>query len=178
MSLYFIALIPPEKIRLKIRSFKEEIKEKYGVKHALKLPAHITLQKPFKMVDAREQELIPVLKNFSEGFEPFQIEISGFGRFDKRAVLVDVQTKEPVKSLFEHLQQVVLPFVSSKDRQCEIHPHLTVATRDLNRDNFVKVWQDLKEREYAASFEASGLHLLKHYGKTWDTLAETTFGAK
>lgn len=178
MSLYFIALIPSEKIKFEIRSFKEEIKEKYGVKHALKLPAHITLQKPFKMVDAREQELITVLKNFSEGFEPFGVEISGFGRFDQRAVFVEVQTKESVKGLFELLQQVVLPFVGLKDRQNGIHPHLTVATRDLNRDNFVKVWQDLKERKYAASFEASGLHLLKHNGKTWDTLAETTFGIK
>lgn len=175
MSLYFIALIPPEKIKQEIKSFKEEIKERYGVKHALKLPAHITLQKPFKMDDEREKDLLEALKGFSEGFEPFDIELSGFGKFDQRAVFVDVQTKDPVNQLFKQLQKVVLPFVGDKDRQNNIHPHLTVATRDLDRKSFVKVWQDFMDRDYTASFKAKGLNLLKHNGKNWDIIEETSF---
>ncbi|UJH91222.1 hypothetical protein LZ575_21950 [Antarcticibacterium sp. 1MA-6-2] len=58
MKLYFIAILPPEDIRRQIKDFKMEIALKYGAKHALKLPAHITLKSPFKILELQEKNLI------------------------------------------------------------------------------------------------------------------------
>ena len=47
-DLYFIALIPHTGLREEIREIKERMRDEYGAGHALKSPAHITLQMPFK----------------------------------------------------------------------------------------------------------------------------------
>lgn len=177
MSLYFIALIPPENIKEEIKAFKEEVKDKYGVKHALKLPAHITLQRPFKMPDNLEQELKNVLTRFSGAQQKFEIESSGFGRFDQRAIFAEIKNKEPVIELFKNLQKILPPFVNVKDKQDNIHPHLTVATRDLSRQLFPAVWKDFKDREYNSTFIINGLFLLKHNGKLWEIISENNFEA-
>lgn len=176
MSLYFIALIPPENIKEEIRSFKEEVRGKYNVKHALKLPAHITLQRPFKMPDPIEEELKILLDNFSKTQHPFEIEISGFGRFDQRAIFAEVTNKLPVIVLFDRLQEGIAPFVHAKDKQHSIHPHLTIATRDLGRQNFLPVWEDFKDRKYEANYKTESLFLLKHNGKLWEIISENNFG--
>ena len=62
MPLYFLAVIPSEEINKRIKSLKLEIAEKYEAKHALKLPAHITLQIPFKIPETEEGKLIDSLK--------------------------------------------------------------------------------------------------------------------
>ena len=46
--LYFIALIPGKELKEKVRAVKERMKADYNAGHALKSPAHITLQMPFK----------------------------------------------------------------------------------------------------------------------------------
>lgn len=175
MSLYFIALIPPENIKEEIRSFKEEVKEKYNVKHALKLPAHITLQKPFKMPSPLEEELRAFLDKFSKKQQVFEIEVSGFGRFDQRAIFAEVTNKQPVIELFDKLQEGIAPFVHPKDKQHNIHPHLTIATRDLGRQNFPRVWEDFKDKNYEAIFKTESLFLLKHNGKLWEIISEDFF---
>ncbi len=175
MSLYFVALIPPGKIKDEIRSLKEEVREKYQMKHALKLPAHITLQRPFKMPEPIEEELKVFLESFSEKQQAFIIKISGFGRFDQRAIFAEVINKQPVINLFDRLQEGISPFVHAKDKQHSIHPHLTIATRDLGRQNFQRVWEDFKDREYEADFKAESLFLLKHNGKLWEIISENDF---
>ncbi|MBI6116478.1 2'-5' RNA ligase family protein [Salegentibacter maritimus] len=66
MPLYFIAIMLPEEISMRIKSLKLEIAEKYEAKHALKLPAHITLQIPFKIPETEEEKLIEALQGFAE----------------------------------------------------------------------------------------------------------------
>lgn len=175
MSLYFIALIPPENIKEEIKSFKEEVREKFNVKHALKLPAHITMQRPFKMPDAIEEELKIFLDNFSKTQQAFEIEISGFGEFDQRAIFAEVINNQPVIDLFDRLQEGIAPFVHAKDKQHSIHPHLTIATRDLGRQDFPQVWEDFKVRKYEANYKAESLFLLKHNGKLWEIISENNF---
>lgn len=175
MGLYFIALITPEDINQEIKSLKEEVKAKYGLIHALKLPAHITLQKPFKAETEKEREIKIALQNFSKDQSPFEIKISGFGRFDQRAIFAEVANKQPVTELFERMQNLVFTFVNKKDRQEDIYPHLTIATRDLDHNTFPRVWIDFKDRKYEASFTAGSLSLLKHNGKIWDILMKHDF---
>lgn len=56
--LYFIALVPPLELRARIEALKEEMHRRFGARHALKAPAHLTLQMPFRHSPEQEQELL------------------------------------------------------------------------------------------------------------------------
>lgn len=179
MGFYFIAIIPPETLREQILSLKLEIAEKYGAKHALKLPAHITLQIPFRIPDEDESRLVELLKDFASKQQPFRIEISGFNKFSNRVIFAEVETKQPVIELFEKLQKILENHLELKDHEKaqKIHPHFTLASRDLDHRIFPHVWSDFKDREFQESFQAKSFFLLKHNGKSWDVFREFEFAA-
>lgn len=173
-QLYFIALIPPDDLERYIREFKKEIKEKFDAKHALKLPAHITLQQPFSMPESREDELFKGLENLVSQQSPFPIVLDGFGCFSPRVIFVKVREHEPVltlqKSLLEELENIIPP-----DKKSVIHPHMTIASRDLKKEKFKAAWEEFKDRRFEAEFTAQNIFLLKHNGKSWDILKEQSF---
>ena len=177
MSLYFIALIPPETLCERIRLLKLEIADKFGAKHALKLPAHITLQIPFRIPDEEEFGLVELLRDFAAKQHSFTIKISGFKKFSNRVIFADIETKEPVIQLFERLQKLLATHLDLKDHEKtnKIHPHFTLASRDLDHRSFPLAWADFKDREFQESFQATSISLLKHNGKSWDIFKEFEF---
>ena len=177
MSLFFIALIPPTAVCERIRLLKLEIRDNYGAKHALKLPAHITLQIPFRIHDNNETLLFEMLKEFAAKQERFTVKISGFRKFGNRVIFADLESKQPVMELCERLQNLLCAHLDLKNHEKThaIYPHLTLASRDLEYRIFPRVWADFKDREFQDSFEASSIFLLKHNGKSWDILKEFEF---
>lgn len=176
--LYFIALLPPARIRVEIEALKKEIKERHNIKHALKLPAHITLQIPFRMPEEKESILIKKIAKFCREQQQFETELEGFGKFAKNVIFVKVKEHEPFIELHNKLQTLMLNFLDLKSHEISshIHPHITLATRDLKRSTFPAVWNDFREREYSASFKVEDLFILKHNGKTWDILRKLSLG--
>lgn len=126
------------------------------------------------MEEEKEQELTVALTNFVQSEKPFEIEVSGFGHFSKRAVFVEVKNKQVVRNFFERFQQVINNTLDIKDHETtsDFHPHLTIATRDLHKKNFQQAWEDFKNREFEDSFKAESFNLFKHNHKTWDILNE------
>lgn len=175
MKLYFIAILPPEDIREKIKGFKLEMAEKFGASHALKLPAHITLKSPFKLPEGQEENLVNHLQRFVEGKIAFHLQLHNFGSFPPRVLFVDVENKKPVIDLYGSLQQHLAPSFPIADQDNQFHPHLTIATRDLQRKIFPKAWEEFKNREYTASFEVNAISLMKHNGKNWDIYSNFRF---
>ncbi len=176
-TLYFISILPPTPIRREIEKIKKEIKEKYGIEHSLKLPAHITIQIPFRMKEEKEKLLFKKLKRFSESIEPIGIELKDFGKFSKNVLFIKVKNHQPIIDLHEKLEMELMVFLNlqSHEISSKIHPHVTIATRDLKRSHFPEIWQEFEEREYQASFTAKKLHLLKHNGKTWELYRSFNF---
>ncbi|MUP46956.1 2'-5' RNA ligase family protein [Gramella sp. BOM4] len=175
--LYFICLMPPAGIRSEIEKIKKEIKDDFGIKHALKLPAHITVKIPFRFNEQKESTLVKKLEAFSAELKPIQINLKGFGRFDKKVIFINVLEHEPIIGLHTELQKFVdkLSSLNKHEIATKIHPHVTIATRDLKRTDFPKVWTEFKDRAFQASFQAKHLYLLKHNGKTWDILRKYEF---
>ena len=62
---YFIALVPESPLRDEVDDFKREIKDRFGAAHALKSPAHITLQMPFHWLESEEHLLEKCLREFA-----------------------------------------------------------------------------------------------------------------
>lgn len=176
-NLYLIALIPPEKLRERVRKLKMEMSEMYNASHALKAPAHITLQMPFRREPEFENRLTNQLQKFSQTRYPFAVNLNGFDAFPPRVIFIKIVDHSHIKELHASLKSLLkdpLQF-PEKELMDEIHPHMTIATRDLTKKMFHKAWAEFSKREFSAEFTADRLHLLKHNGKHWEIFEEYDF---
>ena len=174
MNLYFIAIIPPEDIRLEIQHLKEEMRDRFGAEHALKLPAHITLITPFKLKEESELQLLQSLEVFSATEKPFHLWLSGFGNFAPRVLFVKVVEKEKVRDLHHNLCEN-LSAIPDISRDEDYHPHVTIANRDLKEDLFPAAREYLSNNDYETRFEVRQLSLLKHNGREWEIFMDFNF---
>ncbi len=174
MNLYFIAIVPPEEIRVEIQHLKEEMKERFGAEHALKLPAHITLVPPFELKEERELQLLQSLELFSATRKPFHLWLSGFGNFPPQVLFVEIVEKEKIRDLHQSLREnlSVIPEIPDKKN---LHPHVTIATRDLEEALFPAARDFLSNHEYESRFEVTGFSLFKHKGKEWEIFMDFGF---
>ncbi len=170
MALYFIALVPNEGLLEEISNLKQEIKDRYGPKHALKLPPHITVQAPFEMPVEQEEALNHSLNNLSRQQSRINVELNGFGAFKPRVLFLKIKDPAAIIELHEHLRQALKSFLEPDEIKPsqDLHPHITLATRDVKKDVFKVLWREFKNRTYENSFTAEDLVLFKHNGKTWD----------
>ena len=178
MDLYFIAIIPDSELRERIRKVKERMKAEYGAGHALKSPAHITLQMPFKRSPEDETSISGALRRFVTGEKSFTVDLDGFGAFAPRVIFIKISEPEPVRALHSRLKQVLITELhfSQAEIMKDVQPHITVATRDLAKEAFSEAWPELQKEEFIASFDVRSIFLLKHNGRNWDILGEFSFG--
>jgi 2'-5' RNA ligase len=176
-GLYFIAVVPHGSLRDEIREVKERLRDQYGAGHALKSPAHITLQMPFKRNPSEERGMCDALAGFALKEESFTVELNGYGAFVPRVIFIKIVEPGPVKSLHRRLRDVLLTEMGFGPDEVmnDIQPHITVATRDLTRETFAEAWPELQVEEFSGSFIVNSLFLLKHNGRNWDILEEFPF---
>lgn len=167
--LYLLVFLPSEEVMEEILRFKEEIKTRFSVQHALNLPAHITLQSPFWMANENEKNLYRILNDFSKTQQSFPVCLNGFDHFSDRVIFVKISNHEPIICFHQELQHQLVPdlFLSSVQQQRKIHPHITLATRDLKKEIFPEVWREFQNRNYKNSFPTKGITLFKHNRKVW-----------
>ncbi|WP_445386623.1 2'-5' RNA ligase family protein [Robiginitalea sp. IMCC44478] len=176
-SLYLLALVPPEELREEVRRLKEEMKVRFQASHALKVPAHITLQMPFWRTLPQLEKLEVYLEDFSIGQSPFEIDLSGFAAFPPRVIFIKIANPGPIEKIYRTLQEKVNEVleISKPSRQLPFHPHMTIATRDLKESAFEQAWPEFSGRRFERSFTAKSLFLLRHNGKFWEWFREYPF---
>ena len=170
-QLYFLAIIPPQPIYDEVMTLKQEVLEKFDSKAALRSPPHITLHMPFKWKEKKEEHLIQKLSEFQFEASSFSLELQNFDFFPPRVVFVDLVNNELLnqmqKELVTHVRKA-LNILNADYKDKPFHPHMTIAFRDLKKNRFQEVEEYFSKKEYKASFEVSGFHLLKHDGKRWN----------
>jgi 2'-5' RNA ligase len=177
---YFIAIIPPEPLFSQIESLKKEISASYNTKASLRSPAHITLHMPFEWKEDKESELIRKLRDLDFN-TAFNIELKNFAAFSPRVLFIDVVKNETLSALQKDLTQHMktrLNIFNEAESERAFHPHLTIAFRDLRKNEFHKAWEKFKNETFDASFPVDSFWLLKHDGKRWNTLFEFQFITK
>ncbi len=176
-NLYLIALIPPPALREKVRELKEEIRDRFGAGHALKTPAHITLQMPFRLESETEPLLLELLAGWSRQQRPFPVKLLGFGSFPPRVIFIRIADHKPVSALESSLRAVLAgaEHLRIETSSLPFHPHMTIATRDLREQAFDQAWVEFKDRPFEAAFEVHSLFLLKHNGQFWEVYREFKF---
>lgn len=176
-SLYFIALIPPAPVFEQASKLKEYFKETYKSKAALSSPPHITLHMPFRWKKEKEEKLITALGEHIKRYDPLKVCLDNFGVFEPRVVFINVVNSEALSMLQKGIERFCrreLNLLNANYRDLPFHPHLTLAFRDLKKDEFALAWNEFKTKEFKAEFIADRLALLRHDGERWEVLKEFT----
>ena len=179
-NLYYIALLTNKATAKAIRAFKLDFKMRFGASHALKSPAHITLQMPFKKSETFETFMTETLTRFCTDENPFNVELNGFDCFEPRVIFAKVENPKPIINLANRLEPIFRDTLKIEKHKFlkNIHPHCTVATRDLIEEMFFKAWKEYEKKKFKASFTVSSIALLKHNGQNWDVFREFKFGGR
>lgn len=168
---YFIAIVPHEKLCNEIVAIKQDFADTYNSKGALRSPAHITLHMPFLWKENKEEKLIEQLSVFKFEEKNIEISLNKFSRFGERVIFIDVEKNETLtqlqKQLVRHVKQMLNLFNQDEDLR-GFHPHITVAFRDLKKEQFAKAWQIYKGKDFKDAFNCESFALLKHDGKHWN----------
>jgi 2'-5' RNA ligase len=163
--LYFIAIVAPDHINQQVLEWKNYMLQNFNCKVALKSPAHITLIPPFSMRQEREEELAGILQTVT--FENFPIHLKNFDSFKPRVIFVHVEPSQPLQALRTMVENALTGFpIKKEDRP--FHPHVTIANRDLEKEDFPTAWAYFKNINYEVVFEAKSISLLRHNGAKWE----------
>lgn len=172
--MYFIALVLPQPYQDEVTDFKAYMQRAYGCKVALKSPAHITLIPPFYLEQDKEEALISHLQKFE--FKAFPVIFGNFSAFAPRVLFVDVKKSADLNELQQKLQDYLLPGgFNIKSSKRPFRPHITIANRDLKKEDFPKAKAHFDVLQYNGAFTADALTLLKHNGKNWDQLITSSY---
>jgi 2'-5' RNA ligase len=182
-NLYFIAIIPPQKICDEITGFKKDFADRFESKKALKVIPHITLKAPFKLPTDELSKLEQWFQQLYINLETFEIELKNFGAFEnKHSPVVFVQ---PIMNIHLYsLQREIIrnfslfyPQVPVKDLEIKYKPHITVSYRDLDQERFRQAWKEYQLKKYTATFAVNDFHLLQHYGEEWKVISTNSLKA-
>ena len=168
--LHFIAIVAPEEINQQVLQWKHYMRDHFQCKVALKSPAHITLIAPFELPDHLEAELQELLLPFAARQHGFPIQLKNFAAFKPRVIYAGVLPSEPLNELKTTLETTLLQsnrFPIKKEER-PFHPHVTIANRDLRKEDFPLAWQHFQQINYEASFMASAIALLRNNGQVWE----------
>lgn len=176
--LFFIALLPPQAIQDYATEVKSHFDQYYNSRHALKSPPHITLYPPFKWQLERVSILIESLATFANSHPVISMTLDGFGAFPPRVIYIHVDRSTTLlrlhQQLIEHLETSI-ELSDSREKSRPYAPHLTVAFRDLTKQDFKLAWEVFRNRSLHFEFTATHLTLLKHDGQRWQIHTEFPF---
>ena len=168
--LHFIAIAAPEEINQQVLQWKFYMRDHFQCKVALKSPAHVTLIPPFELPHHLLAEMQELLHPFASRQQGFPIQLKNFAAFKPRVIYVGVLPSEPLNELRTALETTLLQSnrfpIKKEDRP--FHPHVTIANRDLRKEDFPLAWQHFQQINYEASFMASAIALLRHNGQVWE----------
>lgn len=167
--LFYIALIPPDPLRSEVTAMKEQLKEEYGLKHALRSLPHITLVPPFRMDTETHQELSRLLSRLAQEQDPFPLRLDGFEVFGNRVIYIRIDQDDRLMEAQEVLASACSRLLGKRpgpDRP--YHPHLTLAHRDLTPELFLEIWPLFEEQTFERDFVADTYYLMRHRGTHWE----------
>ncbi|BAY94662.1 MULTISPECIES: 2'-5' RNA ligase family protein [unclassified Tolypothrix] len=175
MNLFFIALLPPQDIQDYANQIKQYFVDNYASRHAQKSPPHITLQPPFQWADSEMSRLETSVGELAMGKQPVPITLKGFAAFAPRVIYINVLRTPELLNLQADLMahvEATLGIVDEVGKTRPFAPHMTVAFRDLTKQNFKAAWPEFENRQLHFEFIADKLTLLMHDGRRWNIKSE------
>jgi 2'-5' RNA ligase len=176
--LYFVAILTPDDINRQALEWKNYMLQQFNCKVALKSPAHITLIPPFHMPDSDQSDMADILNRVALQHNPFSIQLKNFAAFKPRVIYIDVQPNPLLNELKAKTEEALLQANRFKIKKEErpFHPHITIANRDLEKEDFQQAWQHFQPISYETSFTADAISLLQNNDRKWNVTASFKLG--
>jgi 2'-5' RNA ligase len=178
MNRFFVALLPPQHIQDYANRIKQYFADNYNSRHAQKSPPHITLQPPFEWEIDHVPRLEASLREFASQQQSLSITLSGFSAFAPRVIYIDVVRSPELLQLQADLMahmETHLSIIDEVGKKRPFAPHMTVAFRDLTKQNFKAAWPKFENCQLHFEFIAEQLTLLIHDGRRWNIKSEFAF---
>lgn len=178
ISRFFVALLPPQDIQDYANQIKQYFADNYASRHAQKSPPHITLQPPFEWANNNLSTLETSLREFASQQQTISVTLNGFAAFAPRVIYINVVRSPELLSLQANLasqMETNLQIIDRVGKKRPFAPHMTVAFRDLTRQNFQAAWTEFAQRQLHFEFSANKLTLLIHDGRRWQMQSEFDF---
>ncbi|MCS6819887.1 MAG: 2'-5' RNA ligase family protein [Chitinophagales bacterium] len=166
--LYYVAVVCPFSIDVQISAFKKWMQERYGCKHALKSPAHITLIPPFRCEPQLENNLKALINEVNDGLMSFDVIISGFGCFGKRVIYAEIKENSQLSLLHQLSNKIFSEIIFDNNRS--FRPHITIATRDIPESSFEEALKHFLAIDFQTSFCVENVSLLKLIAGKWNVI--------
>jgi 2'-5' RNA ligase len=176
MSRFFVALLPPQHIQDCANGIKQYFADRYASSGAQKSPPHITLQPPFEWADNNVSLLEDSLNKFAIERESVPVTLHNFAAFAPRVIYIDVVQTPKLMDLQTDLMAYFNNLgILDKSPNRSFTPHMTVAFRDLTKQNFKAAWTEFEKRQLHFEFTSDRLTLLLHDGKRWNVKTQFSF---
>lgn len=169
-SLCLIAIIPPHEVVDRVRAVQQEIADNFGPRRILKVPVHITLEPSFRIDIDDLPRLAETLAVFAKKEPAVPIELKNFGCFRQDTVFIQVTYSQPLIETQKRLSEILRDksgFIAHPARYLGYYPHVTVANRDVNPEEFKQVWAEFTSRKFHSRFDLTEISLLCHDGNLW-----------
>lgn len=170
MGLYFAAVEPQPELSEKIRKEQNYFADKYHAQKASLNFPHLTIIPPFHYDEQNEAEVVGHFKKLVLTQKKFTVQLDGFGAFSnpKNPVIYikPEYSDELVKVYSEVKAGMPYPFLD------HFNPHVTVAYRDLDFENFEKAWKEFAAKTFSEKFQINSIKLYKHFDKIWNRISE------
>ncbi|HEV7350363.1 2'-5' RNA ligase family protein [Telluribacter sp.] len=180
-ALFFVALLPDERIQQEVTEFKQIAAEQFSSRHALKSPPHITIIPPFKLSNEEATTLPETMSVAASRLAPFPVQLQGFDHFGRsaarnRVIFVDVVIDEALRRCQRVTAEVFYQQLNVQPDDRPFHAHMTVAFKDLQRQVFRDAWAYFSQLPYEREFTVNALTLLKHNGQRWEVIFNAELG--
>jgi len=178
MGKYFIAIVPAGEVQEKATKLKQEVKELYNTKYALKSPAHVTLKMPFVWNEAKEDKLKDKLSDFLETQPSFKLTLKGIGRFGRRVIYIRVEEQPELISLQSDLLKYCKQELNFQQELSDkaYHPHMTICFKDLKDKYFDDCLSYLKDKGFYEKTDILEIALLKKENYIWKGICQFKLG--
>jgi len=173
-NLYFIALIPQQKLLEEVIDIKRDML-RFNAEKALKVMPHITLKAPFQLEVREHIHLLSWFQNLFILNDPFYIQLKNFGCFPNPVSPVIYINPVLNTSVYALQKEIIRSFKNSfpgnvHKVDLNFKPHMTIAYRDLSPEMFDIAWEEYKSKKFEAIFQVESFYLLQHDRKKWNII--------
>ena len=165
-ELYYIALLPDDKLSQMCLEYKQQAQNLFQAKAALRSPAHITLIPPFNADEPMINQIILILDHLATQQHELELQLNGWQHFGVRTIYLGFAANLTLSLLqAETKQQIGL--LTKLRPEAEFTPHISIVNRDLAEIDFNSAWGYFNQQIFPTFTKCTQLALLKHSPFGW-----------
>ncbi len=158
---YKMVLYPNTDVGDKIQQVKKEFSEEYKIEKRFESKPYLTLLN-FTQFEMMEERLVNRLKTIACGYEPFMLDLNGYGSSPSHTIYINVESKQTVQHLLKELTSAQKIMTLNKENKPHFmrDPHFVLAGKLLPWQ-YEKGWLHYSHLHFRERFMAGEMALLK-----------------